>query len=232
MVYRNLRMRRSGRGLLGKKAPRRMGSWRALFLSLLLCSCQEGAKEAAPITLDSLLDEMVSVETDVCFPDPLFTTKHVSSHDPRSVLPGTPSWHANRDNTGFVRYEANNGRVEKVLFDEKGSGVITRIITTGGASGACLRFYLDGEKEASIVIPSYDISRFPVQVPEGMLYRHEHYDTTQGSSFYYPIPSREVARSRWIMSIGTISFMPLAGVTRRMWRCGPLRWTRQKRRGR
>ena len=79
------------------------------------------------------MEEMVSVEAEPCFPVPFFTTKHVSSYDRRSVIPGTPSWHANRDNTGFVRYEANNGRVEKVLFDEKGPGVLTRILTTGGS---------------------------------------------------------------------------------------------------
>lgn len=104
------------------------------------------------------------------------------------MIPGTPSWHANRDNTGFVRYEANNGRVEKVLFDEKGPGVLTRILTTGGSDGANLRIYFDGEKEASILLPAYDISLFPLDIPEGLLYKHEHYSTTQGSSFYYPLP--------------------------------------------
>ena len=159
-----------------------------LTILAVLVSCQSEREETRTVTLGSLLDEMVSAEADTRFPDPLFTTKHVSSHDPRSVIPGVPSWHANRDNTGFVRYEANNGRVEKVLFDEKGPGVITRVITTGGAAGANLRIYFDGEKEARVTIPAYDISKFPAAVPEGMLYRHEHYYTTQGSSFYYPLP--------------------------------------------
>lgn len=140
------------------------------------------------ITQEDFMNEMVSVEAEPCFPVPMYTTKHASSYDRRSVIPGTPSWHANRDNAGFVRYEANNGRVEKVLFDEEGPGVLTRILTTGGADGANLRIYFDGEEEASILIPAYDISRFPIDIPTGLLYKHEHYPTTQGSSFYYPLP--------------------------------------------
>lgn len=165
------------------------------FLWIVLCSClmalsscSSGNDKTNCIALENLLDEMVSVEADVSFPVPTFTTKHVSSYDRRSILPGTSSWHANRDNTGFVRYESNNGRVEKVLFDEEGPGVITRMITTGGADGANLRIYFDGAKEAAILIPAYDIAKFPLAIPEGLLYRHEHYDTTQGSSFYYPLP--------------------------------------------
>ena len=101
-----------------------------LTILAVLVSCQSEREETRAVTLGSLLDEMVSAEADTRFPDPPFTTKHVSSHDPRSVIPGVPSWHANRDNTGFVRYEANNGRVEKVLFVENGPGVITRVITS------------------------------------------------------------------------------------------------------
>ena len=162
----------------------------SLATILSVYSCKEPVYSSGknPITLESLMEEMVSVEAEPCFPVPFFTTKHVSSYDRRSVIPGTPSWHANRDNTGFVRYEANNGRVEKVLFDEKGPGVLTRILTTGGSDGANLRIYFDGEKEASILLPAYDISLFPLDIPEGLLYKHEHYSTTQGSSFYYPLP--------------------------------------------
>jgi len=155
--------------------------------TLLFISCKE-KQVTEPITLSCLMEEMVSVETDPCFPVPYYTSKQMTSYDRRSVIPNTPSWHANDDWAGYIRYEANNGRVEKVLFDEKGPGVITRIITTGSNKDANLRFYFDGETEASIVIPSYDISKLPVEIPPGMIYMHEHYPTTQGCSFYYPIP--------------------------------------------
>ena len=163
-----------------------------LLLIVLNSACSGGKQEQAEvITLSGLMDEMVSQENDVCFPVPYYAAKQLTSYDRRSVLPGTPSWFSNDDFAGFIRYEANNGRVEKVLFDEKGPGVITRIITTGSDKDANLRFYFDGEKEASITIPSYDISKFPVDIPAGMIYMHEHYPTTQGCSFYYPIPYRE-----------------------------------------
>jgi len=144
--------------------------------------------EEGSVTLSTLMDEMVSVESDVCFPMPYYSSKQLTSYDRRSSISGTPTWHANDDWSGFIRYETNNGSNEKVLFDAKGPGVITRIITTGGADGANLRIYFDDEPEASIMIPSYDISKFPVKIPAGMIYMHEHYSNTQGCSFYYPIP--------------------------------------------
>lgn len=154
-----------------------------------LSSCSGNSLDLQPpVTLSSLMDEMVSVESDPCFPDPFYESKQLTSYDRRSVIPNTPSWHGNDDWGGFIRYEANNKRVERVLFDEQGPGVITRIITTGGSKDANLRFYFDGEKEASITIPSYDIARLPIDIPAGMIYMHEHYPTTQGCSFYYPIP--------------------------------------------
>ncbi|MCC8425139.1 glycoside hydrolase family 172 protein [Mucilaginibacter sp. UR6-11] len=150
--------------------------------------CGSAIAQQKTITIGTLLSDMVNRDLDVCFPVPYYTSKLQTSYDRRSVIPNTPSWHANDDGSGFVRYEANNGRVEKVLFDENGPGVITRIITTGKAAGANLRIYFDGEKEASITIPAYDISKLPIQIPPGLLLLHEHYNTTQGSSMYYPIP--------------------------------------------
>ena len=140
------------------------------------------------VTLSSLMDEMGDPQADACFPEPYYEARQLTSYDRRSLLPGTPWWHANDDWAGFERYEANDGRVERVLFDEQGPGAITRIITTGGAGTANLRFYFDGEQHPSIVIPSFDISKFPVEIPSGMIYMHEHYPRFQGASFYYPIP--------------------------------------------
>lgn len=162
-----------------------------LTIAALISCTGNNSKESAPITLSTLMDEMISVESDVSFPVPYYHSRQMTSYDRRSVIPNTPSWFANDDFAGFIRYEANNGRVEKVLFDEEGPGVITRIITTGNDKNANLRFYFDGETEASITIPSYDIAKFPIEIPEGMIYMHEHYPTTQGSSFYYPIPYKK-----------------------------------------
>ncbi|MCL2347183.1 MAG: DUF2961 domain-containing protein [Planctomycetaceae bacterium] len=140
------------------------------------------------ITLESLLEEMVSVESDACFPVPFYSAKQLTSYDRRSIAPDKPHWHANDDWSGFIRIETNNGRTEKVLFDEQGPGVITRIITTGGDKNAKIRFYFDGEPEASIVIPTFDISKLPMRIPAGLICYHELYPTKKGCSLYYPIP--------------------------------------------
>lgn len=172
-------------------------SYFILFAVLLsLCSCNRGnsystADDTGTVTLSTLLQEIGNHEADPCFPVPYYRAKQLTSYDRRSLLPGSRWWHANDDWSGFERYEVNCGRVEKVLFDGTGPGAITRIITTGGAGTANLRFYFDGENEASIVIPGFDISKFPVDIPSGLIYMHEHYPRFQGSSSYYPIPYAE-----------------------------------------
>ena len=74
------------------------------------------------VTLSSLMDEMGDPQADACFPEPYYEARQLTSYDRRSLLPGTPWWHANDDWAGFERYEANDGRVERVLFDEQGPG--------------------------------------------------------------------------------------------------------------
>ena len=64
------------------------------------------------------MEEMVSVEAEPCFPVPFFTTKHVSSYDRRSVIPGTPSWLDKSDNKVFVSYEDKIVCLEIVLLDD------------------------------------------------------------------------------------------------------------------
>ena len=161
----------------------------ALFaLSMHFMQTGWTAENDKTVTLKSLLEEIVSVESDPCFPIPFYSAKQLTSYDRRSIGPDQPNWHANDDWAGFVRIENNNGRTEKVLFDEQGPGVITRIITTGGDRGARMRFYFDDEPEASIVIPTFDIAKLPIKIPEGLIYYHEHYPTSKGTSLYHPIP--------------------------------------------
>lgn len=176
------------------KSVNRNTSLLAVFSGLFFAGCSTMYRTEQPITVGSLLDEMVSMESSPCFPEPRYTSKQLTSYDRRSVIPHTPNWHANDDWSGFIRYETNNGRVEKVLFDENGPGVLTRIITTGGAEGVNLRFYLDDDKEATLLIPGYDISKFPATVPSGMMYLHETYPRHQGCSFYLPIPYQKRCR--------------------------------------
>ena len=84
-------------------------------------------RRSSHVTLESLLDEMIDYDADVCFPSPTYSAKMVSSTDARSVSPDKPFWFANTDCTRYIRME--NG--EKVIFEEDGPGVITRIWTVG-----------------------------------------------------------------------------------------------------
>lgn len=53
---------------------------------------------------------------------------------------------------GFERLDTIRGRVEKVLFDEKGPGAITRIWMTTNDKRGTLRFYFDGADTPEIEI--------------------------------------------------------------------------------
>lgn len=134
-----------------------------LFLSI---SCKQ---EIQPVSLSTLLDEIVSGEEVARVPSPYYTTHQVSSYDRRSVHPDSAFWFANNDGFGIVRTDTINNRIENVLFDEKGPGVITRIwLTTINKSGT-MRFYFDGATEAQWSIPAYDLMRIDVPLGRGLL---------------------------------------------------------------
>lgn len=122
-----------------------------LLLILLILGTGCNNQENKIITLESLLDEMISVEESVRFPDPYYTDHQVSSYDRCSVLPDDPTWFDNDDVFGIIRTDTVNGRLEKIMFDETDTGVITRIwITTINKSGIW-RFYFDGESNPRLV---------------------------------------------------------------------------------
>ena len=99
----------------------------ALLLLPLMASC---VKDTAQVTLDSLLDEMISVEESARYPLVPYRCLQVSSYDRSSVSPDSPGWFANNDGYGIVCTDTVDGRVERVMFDEKGPGAITRIWIT------------------------------------------------------------------------------------------------------
>lgn len=141
-----------------------------------------------PVTLASLLDEMTSAEEAAYWPVPGYRCLQQSSYDRRSVGPGLPGWFANNDNSGFVRYDTLNGRVERVLFEHEGPGAVTRIWMTGIVRDAKLRFYFDGADTPSFTVSSYDMNRVPFSVPEPFLLKHNYYDERGGTTFFLPLP--------------------------------------------
>lgn len=182
-----------------------------LVTSLLSCSCTnefewteppkwqpkpEPDPESYDIRMESLLDEMISFDEAAKFPSVAYTCRQESSHDRRSVTPGTPEWFANDDGWGFIRDEVNQGRSERVLFDEKGPGVITRIwLTSFQAPTTIIRFYFDGAERPSWELASFDLQEICASMgPEwksnylrgGLAQPGAEWN--RGSSLYLPIP--------------------------------------------
>lgn len=65
---------------------------------------------AQPVTLDTLLAEMVDREAVARWPDPPYTCGQASSWDRRSKAPGQPGWFANLDTGMYLRIETNGGQ--------------------------------------------------------------------------------------------------------------------------
>lgn len=160
----------------------------ALLFLPLMASC---VKDAAQVTLDSLLDEMISVEESARYPLVPYRCLQVSSYDRSSVSPDSSGWFANNDGYGIVRMDTVDGRVERVMFDEKGPGAITRIWITTVDKRGTWRFYFDGESTPGWIIPAYDLMRFGVPgLGRGLLQPHTSYtpDGKGGSTLFLPIP--------------------------------------------
>ena len=160
----------------------------ALLLLPLMASC---VKDTAQVTLDSLLDEMISVEESARYPLVPYRCLQVSSYDRSSVSPDSPGWFANNDGYGIVCTDTVDGRVERVMFDEKGPGAITRIWITTVDKRGTWRFYFDGESTPGWIVPAYDLMRFGIpRLGRGLLQPHTSYtpDGKGGNTLFLPIP--------------------------------------------
>ena len=124
---------------------------------VVLFSLTAGAQE--PVSIESLLTEMVDRESLARFPETNFRLKQHSSYNRASVSPDDKAgWFANGDfNKGakaknFIRVEENNGRKEWVMMDHQGPGAIVRSWQPfrGTPANKILRIYLDGSDEPVI----------------------------------------------------------------------------------
>ncbi|UCD27349.1 MAG: DUF2961 domain-containing protein, partial [Planctomycetota bacterium] len=104
-----------------------------LLVSLLGCS--------APITTESLLQEMTDLGRLTRLPDPAYTTKQFSSYDRKSKSPGNEDWFANGDAGQYLRVEQKDGHKEFVMMDTAGPGAIVRIWSANPEG--TLRIYID-----------------------------------------------------------------------------------------
>lgn len=159
-----------------------------LFLQMILVSC---TKEKAQVTLESLLDEMVSVEESARYPVIPYRSLQVSSYDRTSIAPDSCGWFANNDGFGIVRTDTVDGRQERVMFDEQGPGAITRIWITTVDKRGTWRFYFNDEDTPGWVISGYDLMKFGIpQLGRGLLQPHTSYtpDGKGGSTLFLPLP--------------------------------------------
>lgn len=156
-----------------------------LFVS---CVCTEHKS----ITLESLLEEMTDPYSSSEWPSVEYECLQASSYDRKSIAPGNPAWFANADGFGYERVDTVDGRVEKILLDEKHPGVITRIWITTHTPKAILRFYFDGEDIPGWVVNAYDLTEFGLKALENnpLLLTHTSYEkgVKGGQTFFLPIP--------------------------------------------
>lgn len=173
------------------KSTCKCGLW-IICLGLLpiLYSCNTSSP-GKKITMERLLDEMVSVEELALYPDPYYTCHQESSHDRTSVSPDKPGWFANNDGFGIIRTEKVEGRTEKVMFDQSGPGAITRIWITTIDKRGTWRFYFDGSDTPGWIIPAYDLMLMGIPgVGRGLVQPHTSYtpDGKGGNTSFLPIP--------------------------------------------
>lgn len=175
-----------------------------LLLLMAFTGCI-GKSEKKTITLESLLDEMVSVEEQARFPDPYYICLQESSYDRTSVSKDQPGWFANNDGFGIMRVDTVNNRIEKVMFDETGPGVITRIWITTIDKRGTWRFYFDGSSEPELVIPGYDLMRMNIPgIGKGLVQPHTSYtpDGKGGNTSFMPIPYAKGCKITFEDSLG------------------------------
>ena len=120
------------------------------------------AAEAAAVTLESLLKEMVDYESVARWPDPPYTCRQASSYDRRSKTPSDPAgWFANTDNMdglgADLKWEERQGRREAVMMDVDGPGAVVRFWSGGQKPKGKIRFYLDGAEQPAIEAPMYEL---------------------------------------------------------------------------
>ena len=158
-------------------------------LVMFVVGCSNAGKQ---LTIEDLLDEMVSMESLCEFPSVEYQQMQISSHDRRSDNPQSKEeWFANNDGFGFIRTDTIDGRVEKVIFEENHPGVITRIWITTHSPRSTVRFYFDGHLAPDWIIPAYDLHRFGLAaLGEGLLNTHTSYEVgvKGGSTLFLPIP--------------------------------------------
>ena len=115
-----------------------------------------------PVSMGSLLREMIDRDSVARFPENNFRLKQQSSYNRASKTPEEPEgWFTNKDlnnnpdDRNFIRIEENDGKQEWVLMDHAGPGAIVRSWmplrnAKKPGSDITMRIYLDGSDEPAL----------------------------------------------------------------------------------
>ncbi|VGO19406.1 hypothetical protein SCARR_01464 [Pontiella sulfatireligans] len=129
---------------------------------LLSVSAFSSVGAGEPVSVESLLNEMVDRYAVARYPEADFRLKQHSSYNRASKTPDDPEgWFNNKDNNtndkhdSFIRIEENNGQKEWVLMDHQGPGAIVRTWMPwrnpkNGGAGINMKIYLDGSDEPAL----------------------------------------------------------------------------------
>ena len=176
------------------------------FLAAAFFALGSSAKSAPaaepPVTLQSLLEELIDFGHVARWPQPEFTCKQASSYDRASTTPDDPkTWFANGDQNQFIRIEHAAGRTEKVMMDADGPGAIVRFwITSDNRKKGTIRIYLDGKAKPAVTVPSYDFTNNDA-LPAGppLLTSHPGAEPNGrgGNTLFLPIPYARHCKVTW-----------------------------------
>lgn len=150
------------------------------------CGSRPTAGNSGPISVATLLGEMVDLENLAVRPEPFFKQAQASSYDRESHKgKSDAAWFANRDAGQYVRTETTAaGRTEHVLADLKGPGTITRFWSANPDRTNVTRFYFDGEAEPRLALPLADLFK-GLGEPFGPDFS---YISGTGGNLYFPLP--------------------------------------------
>ncbi len=152
------------------------------------CGVALASRSAAPpITVESLLEEMIDRSAPARLPDPWYACAQASSYDRNSTTPEDPAtWFANGDASQYLRVETNGERREWVLMEAQGPGAIVRIWSANPKG--TLRIYLDRESQPALEAPmsallggTWSPGEAPLGAPLAAV-------RSRGWNLYLPIP--------------------------------------------
>jgi hypothetical protein len=123
------------------------------MVGAILLAAAAAAGAESPVTMESLLEEMVDPAALARWPQPAFACKQASSYDrAKKDKADLSTWFANKDYEQFIRVETNGARREWVIMEHSGPGAIVRfwLPLEPSKDSQVIRFYFDGSAMPAI----------------------------------------------------------------------------------